>query len=192
LTLSIRTACDGSILLVSQEEESAIQTTQRVNEMIRVREVRVISPEGEQLGILPIEEALALARDRDLDLVEVAPNERPPVCRIMDFGKYKYQQAKRSQEAKKRQRVIQTKEIKMRPKTEEHDYQFKMRHARRFLEEGHKVKVSLLFRGREMDHVDLGQRMLDRIIVDCKDISAVEQQPRLEGQTLSLVLTPKS
>jgi len=192
LTLSIRTACDRSILLVSQEEESAIQTTQRVNEMIRVREVRVISPEGEQLGILPIEEALALARDRDLDLVEVAPNERPPVCRIMDFGKYKYQQAKRSQEAKKRQRVIQTKEIKMRPKTEEHDYQFKMRHARRFLEEGHKVKVSLLFRGREMDHVDLGQRMLDRIIVDCKDISAIEQQPRLEGQTLSLVLTPKS
>ncbi|HXH12652.1 MAG TPA: translation initiation factor IF-3 [Alphaproteobacteria bacterium] len=169
-----------------------MQTTQRVNEMIRVREVRVISPEGEQLGILPIEEALALARDRDLDLVEVAPNERPPVCRIMDFGKYKYQQAKRSQEAKKRQRVIQTKEIKMRPKTEEHDYQFKMRHARRFLEEGHKVKVSLLFRGREMDHIDLGQRMLDRIIVDCKDISAIEQQPRLEGQTLSLVLTPKS
>lgn len=192
MTLSSRTACDRSILWVSQEEESAIQTTQRVNEMIRVREVRVISPEGEQLGILPIEEALALARDRDLDLVEVAPNERPPVCRIMDFGKYKYQQAKRSQEAKKRQRVIQTKEIKMRPKTEEHDYQFKMRHARRFLEEGHKVKVSLLFRGREMDHVDLGQRMLDRIIVDCKDISTVEQQPRLEGQTLSLVLTPKS
>lgn len=180
------------MLLVCQEEESAIQTTQRVNEMIRVREVRVISPEGEQLGILPIEEALALARERDLDLVEVAPNERPPVCRIMDFGKYKYQQAKRSQEAKKRQRVIQTKEIKMRPKTEEHDYQFKMRHARRFLEEGHKVKVSLLFRGREMDHVDLGQRMLDRIIVDCKDIAAIEQQPRLEGQTLSLVLTPKS
>jgi translation initiation factor IF-3 len=160
--------------------------------MIRVREVRVISPEGEQLGILPIEQALALAQERDLDLVEVAPNERPPVCRIMDFGKYKYQQAKRSQEAKKRQRVIQIKEIKMRPKTEEHDYQFKMRHARRFLEEGHKVKVSLLFRGREMDHVDLGQRMLDRIIVDCKDISTVEQQPRLEGQTLSLVLAPKS
>jgi translation initiation factor IF-3 len=160
--------------------------------MIRVREVRVISPEGEQLGILPIEEALALARERELDLVEVAPNERPPVCRIMDYGKYKYQQAKRSQEAKKRQKVIQTKEIKMRPKTEEHDYQFKMRHARRFLEEGNKVKISLLFRGREMDHVDLGQRMLDRIIVDCKDLSSVEQQPRLEGQTLSLVLAPKS
>lgn len=159
--------------------------------MIRVREVRVISPEGEQLGILPIEQALALARERGLDLVEVAPNERPPVCRIMDFGRYKYQQAKRSQEAKKRQKVIQVKEIKMRPKTEEHDYQFKMRHARRFLEEGNKVKVSLLFRGREMDHVDLGQRMLDRIIVDCKDISMVEQQPRLEGHTLTLVLTPK-
>ena len=160
--------------------------------MIRVREVRVISPEGEQLGILPIEEALALARERDLDLVEVAPNERPPVCRIMDFGKYKYQQAKRSQEAKKRQKVIQTKEVKMRPKTEEHDYQFKMRHARRFLEEGDKVKVTVLFRGREMDHIDLGQRLVDRMIMDCKDVSAIEQSPRMEGQTLSLVLMPKN
>jgi translation initiation factor IF-3 len=160
--------------------------------MIRVREVRLISPEGEQLGILPIEEALALAHERDLDLVEVAPNERPPVCRVMDYGKYKYQQAKRSQEAKKRQKVIQVKEIKMRPKTEEHDYHFKMRHAHRFLEEGNKVKVSLLFRGREMDHVELGQRLLDRIITDCKDVSSVEQHPRLEGQTLSLILAPKS
>lgn len=160
--------------------------------MIRVREVRVISPEGEQLGILPIEEALALAQERDLDLVEVAPNERPPVCRIMDYGKYKYQQAKRSQEAKKRQKVIQMKEIKMRPKTEEHDYQFKMRHAHRFLEEGHKVKVTLLFRGREMDHTELGQRMLDRIITDCKDVSSVEQHPKLEGQTLTLILVAKS
>jgi translation initiation factor IF-3 len=160
--------------------------------MIRVREVRVISPEGEQLGILPIEEALALAQEREFDLVEVAPNERPPVCRIMDFGKFKYQQAKRSQEARKRQKVIQIKEIKMRPKTEEHDYQFKMRHARQFLEEGNKVKVSLLFRGRELDHVHLGQRLLDRMIIDCKDVSSVEQHPRMEGQTLSLVLTPKS
>ena len=152
----------------------------------------MISPEGEQLGILPIEEALALARERDLDLVEVAPNERPPVCRIMDFGKYKYQQAKRSQEAKKRQKVIQTKEVKMRPKTEEHDYQFKMRHARRFLEEGDKVKVTVLFRGREMDHIELGQRLVDRMIMDCKDVSAIEQSPRMEGQTLSLVLMPKN
>ena len=152
----------------------------------------MISPEGEQLGILPIEEALALARERDLDLVEVAPNERPPVCRIMDYGKYKYQQAKRSQEAKKRQKVVQTKEVKMRPKTEEHDYQFKMRHARRFLEEGNKVKVTVLFRGREMDHIQLGQRLVDRIITDCKDVSAVEQTPRMEGQTLSLILMPKN
>jgi translation initiation factor IF-3 len=160
--------------------------------MIRVREVRVISPEGEQLGILPIEEALTLARERELDLVEVAPNERPPVCRIMDYGKYKYQQAKRSQEAKKRQKVVQTKEVKMRPKTEEHDYQFKMRHARRFLEEGNKVKVTVLFRGREMDHIPRGQRILDRIITDCNDVSAVEQLPRMEGQTLSLILMPKN
>jgi translation initiation factor IF-3 len=160
--------------------------------MIRVREVRVISPEGEQLGILPTEEALALAQERELDLVEVAPNEQPPVCRILDFGKYKYQQAKRSQEAKKRQKVILVKEIKMRPKTEEHDYQFKMRHARQFLEEGNKVKVSVLFRGRELDHIHLGQRLLDRIIIDCKDLSSIEQHPRMEGQTLSLMLAPKS
>jgi translation initiation factor IF-3 len=160
--------------------------------MIRVREVRVISPEGEQLGILPIEEALALAQERELDLVEVAPNERPPVCRIMDYGKYKYQQSKRSQEAKKRQKVIQIKEIKMRPKTEEHDYLFKMRHAHRFLEEGNKVKVTLLFRGREMDHIDLGQRLLDRMLTDCKEVSTVEQHPRMEGQTLSLILAPRS
>jgi translation initiation factor IF-3 len=160
--------------------------------MIRVREVRVISPEGEQLGILPIEEALALAQERELDLVEVAPNERPPVCRIMDYGKYKYQQSKRSQEAKKRQKVIQIKEIKMRPKTEEHDYLFKMRHAHRFLEEGNKVKVTLLFRGREMDHIALGQRLLDRMLTDCKEVSTVEQHPRMEGQTLSLILAPRS
>jgi translation initiation factor IF-3 len=160
--------------------------------MIRVREVRVISPEGEQLGILLIEEALTLAQERDLDLVEVAPNERPPVCRIMDFGKYKYQQSKRTQETKRRQKVIQIKEIKMRPKTEEHDYQFKMRHARRFLEEGNKVKVTVLYRGREMDHLELGQRILDRILLDCKDISAVEQTPKLEGQTLALVLVPRN
>ncbi len=160
--------------------------------MIRVREVRVISPEGEQLGILPIEQALSLAQERELDLVEVAPNERPPVCRIMDFGKFKYQQSKRSQEAKKRQKVILTKEVKMRPKTEEHDYQFKMRHARRFLEEGHKVKLTLLFRGREMDHIDLGQRVLNRVIEDCRDISGIEQHPRLEGQALTMVLVPKS
>jgi translation initiation factor IF-3 len=174
------------------QEGEAIQTAQRVNEMIRVREVRVISPEGEQLGILPIEEALTLAQERELDLVEVAPNERPPVCRIMDFGKYKYQQAKRSQEAKKRQKMVQTKEIKMRPKTEEHDYQFKMRHARRFLEEGDKVKVTVVFRGREMDHLELGQRILDRILVDCKDISTIEQALKREGQALALVLVPRS
>jgi len=160
--------------------------------MIRVREVRVISAEGEQLGILPIEQALALAQQGELDLVEVAPNERPPVCRIMDFGKFKYQQSKRSQEAKKRQKVIQTKEVKLRPKTEEHDFQFKMRHARRFLEEGDKVKVSLLFRGREMDHMDLGQRMLNRVIEDLKEIAAIEQYPKQEGQTMTLVLAPRS
>lgn len=160
--------------------------------MIRVREVRVISTEGEQLGILSIEQALALAREGELDLVEVAPNEHPPVCRIMDFGKFKYQQAKRSQEAKKRQKVILMKEVKMRSKTEEHDYQFKTRNARRFLEEGNKVKITLLFRGREMDHIDLGQRMLNRVIADLKEMSMIEQYPKQEGQAMTLVLAPKN
>lgn len=160
--------------------------------MIRVREVRVISTAGEQLGILSIEQALALAREGELDLVEVAPNEHPPVCRIMDFGKFKYQQAKRSQEAKKRQKVILMKEVKMRSKTEEHDYQFKTRNARRFLEEGNKVKITLLFRGREMDHIDLGQRMLNRVIADLKEMSMIEQYPKQEGQTMTLVLAPKN
>ncbi|MBI3327437.1 MAG: translation initiation factor IF-3 [Nitrospinae bacterium] len=169
-----------------------MQKAQRINDMIRVREVRVISADGEQLGILLIEQALALAREGELDLVEVAPNDRPPVCRIMDFGKFKYQQSKRSQEAKKRQKVIQIKEVKLRSKTEEHDFQFKMRHARRFLEEGDKVKVSLLFRGREMDHMDLGQRMLNRVIEDLKEIAAIEQYPKQEGQTMTVVLAPRS
>jgi translation initiation factor IF-3 len=160
--------------------------------MIRSREVRVVSYEGEQLGIMLTSEALRLAEEQGLDLVEVAPNEKPPVCRIMDFGKYKYQQSKRLQQAKKRQKVILVKEIKLRPKTEEHDYQFKSQHIRRFLQEGNKVKVTVVFRGREMAHTELGQRMLDRMANEMEDMGAVEQTPNQEGRNLAMVLTPRS
>jgi translation initiation factor IF-3 len=170
----------------------AISKQQRVNEMIRAREVRVISPDGEQLGIMPANDALQLAEEKGLDLVEVAPDAKPPVCRIMDFGKYKYQQSKRLQQAKKKQKVISIKEIKLRPKTEEHDYQYKTKHIRRFLQDGHKAKVTIMFRGREMAHVDLGRRILDRIAVDLEEVGTVEQSPKQEGRNMTMVLSPRS
>jgi translation initiation factor IF-3 len=168
-----------------------ISKQQRVNEMIRAREVRVISPDGEQLGIMPANDALQLAETKGLDLVEVAPDAKPPVCRIMDFGKYKYQQSKRLQQAKKKQKVISIKEIKLRPKTEEHDYQYKTKHIRRFLQDGHKAKVTIMFRGREMAHVDLGRRILDRVAVDLEDVGTVEQTPKQEGRNMTMVLSPR-
>jgi translation initiation factor IF-3 len=160
--------------------------------MIRAREVRVIGQEGGQLGIMAVQEAIQLAEEQGLDLVEVAPDARPPVCRIMDFGKYKYQQSKRLQQAKKKQKVISVKEIKLRPKTEEHDYQFKTQHVRRFLQDGHKTKVTIVFRGRELAHTELGRQMLDRVATDLQDIGAVEQTPRQEGRNMTMVLSPRS
>jgi translation initiation factor IF-3 len=141
---------------------------------------------------MPLEKALEEARKVDLDLVEVAPGATPPVCRIMDYGKYKYQQSKKAQEAKKKQVVIHVKEIKIRPKTDEHDYQFKLQHLIRFLKEGNKAKVSVVFRGREMMHADLGQKMLERIAEDIKEFGMVEQKPKLEGKTMSMILVPKA
>jgi len=160
--------------------------------MIRAREVRVIGQEGAQLGIMAVQEAIQLAEEQGLDLVEVAPEARPPVCRIMDYGKYKYQQSKRLQQAKKKQKIISVKEIKLRPKTEEHDYQFKTQHVRRFLQDGHKTKVTVVFRGREMAHTELGRQMLDRVAVDLQDIGSIEQTPRQEGRNMTMVLSPRS
>ncbi len=159
--------------------------------MIRVPEVRVIGQEGDQLGIVPTADALQLAEEQGLDLVEVAPNEKPPVCRIMDFGKYKYQQSKRLQQAKKKQKVILVKEIKLRPKTEEHDYHFKSQHVRRFLQDGHKAKVTIVFRGREMAHTELGRRILDRMAIELEDVCTIEQNPKQEGRNLAMVLSPR-
>lgn len=163
-----------------------------MNNQIRAQKVRVIDKEGNQMGILPLAEALEIARSRNLDLVEVAPLADPPVCRILDYGKYKYQQSKRSQQARRKQRSVQVKEVKMRPKTEEHDYQFKLNHARRFLSAGNKVKVTIMFRGREMAHTDLGRRKLDRFVEELGEIAQVESAPRLEGRNMSMILSPRS
>jgi translation initiation factor IF-3 len=163
----------------------------RINEGIRVREVRVVSAEGEQLGVMPTQQALEAARSQELDLVEVAPEAQPPVCRIMDFGKFKYTQARRQKEARKKQTVILVKEVKMGPKTEKHDFDFKLKHVRRFLEEGHKAKVTVRFKGREMAHTELGWKMLQRMVEAVSDIAVTENNPRMEGRMLHIMLSPK-
>jgi translation initiation factor IF-3 len=157
-----------------------------------VKEVRVIASDGEQLGILDTREAIRRAEESGLDLVEVAPTAKPPVCRIMDFGKYKYELAKKANEARKNQTVIVVKEIKLRPRTDEHDIQFKMNNMRRFLEEGNKVKVSVMFRGREMAHIQMGRAVLDRIVAELQNEAIIEQAPRMEGRNMMLLLGAKA
>ena len=163
----------------------------RVNERIRVPQVRVIGDDGSQIGVLPVRDALVMAQARGLDLVEVSPTARPPVCRIMDYGKFKYEQNRRARKAKKKQHHMQLKEIKMRPKIEDHDYNFKVQHARDFLEARDKVKVTITFRGREMAHQEIGYKLIQGVLTDLADISLVESPPRSEGRTLSAVLMPK-
>ncbi len=171
--------------------ENAAVDKVRVNRRIRASEVRLISIDGEQVGIIPFDQALQMAEDAGLDLVEVASNSRPPVCRIMDYGKYKYQQKKRATEAKKSQTQILVKEVKLRPKTEEHDYQFKLEHAKRFLEAGNRAKITMRFRGREITHAQLAQGMLLRMAEDVKEIGVVELPPRLEGRAMIMVIAPR-
>ena len=151
----------------------------------------MVSAEGEQLGILPIQQALELARSRDMDLVEVAAEAVPPVCRIMDFGKFKYMQARRQKDARRKQSVIQVKEVKLGPKTDTHDFDFKAKHVRRFIEEGNKAKVTVRFKGREMAHTELGWKMLNRMQEIMQDVAVVENHPRMEGRMLSMILSPK-
>jgi translation initiation factor IF-3 len=158
--------------------------------MIRAREVRTIGPEGDQLGILPLERALAMAEELELDLVEVAPLARPPVCKIMDYGRFKYQQSKKAQEAKKRQSVIQVKEVKVRPKTEEHDFQVKLKKAREFLAEGNKVKVTVMFRGREVTLPQKGFEQLQKMIDHLGEEAKVESPAKREGRTMFMMLAP--
>ncbi len=167
-------------------------TGPRANRDIRVPMVRVIDEEGQQLGVLPVEEAVKAAEDRDLDLVEVSPNADPPVCKIMDLGRYKYTQQKKAQEAKKKQRVVEVKEVKLRIKIENHDYVIKKRHAERFLNDGNKAKVTIMFRGREVTHPDLGRKLLERMANELLEIGTVEQFPNLEGRNMTMVIAPKS
>ena len=154
-------------------------------------QVRLIGDDGEQVGVLPVREALTLAQSRGLDLVEVSPTARPPVCRIMDYGKFKYEQNRRARKAKKKQHIVHLKEIKMRPKIEDHDYGFKMDHARGFLEERNKVKFTITFRGREMAHQEIGHKLIAKIVAELTEVATVESPARSEGRTLSMVVMPK-
>lgn len=163
----------------------------RKNEEIRVPQIRVIGPDGEQVGVLSRFDALRMAQDAELDLVEIVPNADPPVCRIMDFGKYKFELQKKANLAKKKQKQIEIKEMKFRPGTDDGDYQVKMRAIRRFLEEGDKVKINLRFRGRELAHINIGDQMLNRIENELKEDAIIEQRSRMEGRVMSMMLAPK-
>jgi translation initiation factor IF-3 len=164
----------------------------RVNEMIRAREVRVVTEAGEQLGVMNPRDALREAQERGLDLVEVAPTARPPVCRIMDFGKYKYEQSKRDREARKKQKVVTIKEVKMRPNIEDHDFDVRQRQTEQFLKDGDKIKATIMFRGREVVHADLGKQVLDRLLESVKDLCIVERPAKLEGKNMIMILAPKA
>ncbi len=163
----------------------------RINKLIRASEVRLISEDGQQVGVMPLKDALALATEAHLDLVEVAPQANPPVCRVMDYGKFKYQQSKKQQEARRRQTTIQVKEVKVRPKIEEHDMAFKLKNIRRFLADRDKVKVTMIFRGREMAHQDRGYAILKQMAEALLDAAVVEQEPKHEGRTLFMIMAPK-
>jgi len=166
-------------------------TRVRINRQIRISPVRLVDADGSQVGVVPVDEALRLAEDRSLDLVEVAPQARPPVVKIMDYGKYKFEQAKAARAAKKKQHVIHIKEVKYRPGIDDHDFDFKTRHARRFLEEGNKVKLTMMFRGRQVTHPELGRDVLNRVFEEVNDIAKVEAEPKLEGRNMTMVLAPK-
>jgi len=163
---------------------------QRVNDQIKISPLRVIGSDGEQMGILERDEAIQVAQDAGLDLVEVAPNARPPVCKIMDFGKFKYQQAKKSHKSKAKSHEVRQKEVRVRPKTEAHDLDFKIRRARQFLEEGDKVLVNMLFRGRELTHLDYAAQNMQAFVDQLSDVATVERGPSREGRRMILILAP--
>lgn len=162
----------------------------RINERIRAREIRVVTEQG-QLGIMSPQEALRLAREQHLDLVEISPTANPPVCKIMDYGKFQYQESKRQHEAKKKQHHVVMKEVKFRPNVDEHDYDFKKNHVLRFLKEGDKVKATVMFRGREITHSDIGRRILERLVQEVSELGQLENRTRMEGNTMNVILAPK-
>ena len=162
----------------------------RVNEQIRISPVRLIQDDREQIGIVSMDEARERAAERGMDLVEVAPEARPPVVKMMDYGKYKYEAARAARESRKKQHVIQVKEVKFRPGIEDHDYKFKLRHARRFLEEGNKVKLTMMFRGRQVTHPEIGREVLIRVAGDLEDLGKLETSPSMEGRLMSMIVAP--
>jgi translation initiation factor IF-3 len=185
-----------SLFFILQKEVRPLSTNERekrvrVNRQIRISPVRVIGPGGEQLGVMPVDEALAAAQDRGLDLVEVAPMARPPVAKIMDYGKFKFEEAKAARAAKKKQHVIQLKEVKYRPGIDDHDFDFKTRHAREFLGDGNKVKVTMMYRGRQIAHLELGKAVLDRVAAALADVGKIESEAKLEGRNMTMVIAPK-
>lgn len=173
------------------ETKIAQERTHRINGEIRVPEVRLTGLDGEMIGIVRTSQALAMAEEADVDLVEVAPNARPPVCRLMDYGKFRYQEQKKAQEQKAKQKVIQVKEVKFRPQTDKNDYDTKLRALTRFLADGYKAKVTLRYRGREMAHQEFGTDLLNKVKEDLADIAQVESFPKLEGRQMIMVLAPK-
>ena len=183
----------GSAFFFFIEGYSIQDTTKRVrvNRQIRISPVRVIGADGSQLGIMDVDTALRMADEQGLDLVEVAPTARPPVVRIMDYGKYKFEMAKQARQAKKKQHVIELKEVKFRPGIGDHDFDTKVGHARRFLEEKNKVKVTMMFRGRQVAHPELGQAVLDRVAAALIDVGKVESSGRLEGKLMTMIVAPK-
>ncbi|MDH5681619.1 MAG: translation initiation factor IF-3 [Spirochaetota bacterium] len=162
----------------------------RINKQIRVPEIRLIDDEGNQLGVVKTDEALKMAEEKELDLVEISPQASPPVCKVLDYGKYKFDQKKRIKEAKKKQARVQLKEIKMRPKIDSHDYDYKKKHIEEFLAKGDKVKITLQFRGREMAHIDLGEAILAKLKEELKDSVTIEREPKLEGRQMIMIVAP--
>ncbi|WP_139491653.1 translation initiation factor IF-3 [Brevibacillus dissolubilis] len=163
-----------------------------VNEAIRAREVRLIGADGSQLGVVSLREALSIAQEANLDLVNVAPTAKPPVCRIMDYGKFKYEQAKKEKEARKNQKIVELKEVRFSSNIEEHDFQTKLRNVKKFLEDADKVKCSIRFRGREITHSEIGQQVLERVAAACEEIATVERKPKIEGRSMLMILAPKA
>lgn len=179
------------IFFIPLEVTSISKDTPRINEEIRAREVRVVSADNDQLGIMSVRDALAMAEEQHLDLVEVAPNGKPPVCRIMNYGKYRYEQQKREKEAKKKQKTFTLKEVKLRPHIEDHDFYVKLKNAAKFLGDGNKVKVTIMFRGRELSHPELGLNVLTRFAGELTDQAVVEKEAKLEGRNMTMILAKK-
>ena len=192
-TDSYKLCSDGLVpsdFFIPLEVTSISKDTPRINEEIRAREVRVVSADNDQLGIMSVRDALAMAEEQHLDLVEVAPNGKPPVCRIMNYGKYRYEQQKREKEAKKKQKTFTLKEVKLRPHIEDHDY-VKLKNAAKFLGDGNKVKVTIMFRGRELSHPELGLNVLTRFAGELTDQAVVEKEAKLEGRNMTMILAKK-